>query len=98
MAGILVIANAEKFDHLPPKVRELIQDTAIKYEKITMDKVEAEQKETKEKLDKAGQQAIVLKGEQAKNYIDAYMKTPWGRMKANPNIHINVDELKRDWF
>jgi TRAP-type C4-dicarboxylate transport system substrate-binding protein len=98
MAGILVIANADKFAHLPQKVRDLIQETAIKYEKITMDSVEAEQKATKEKLDKEGQQAIMLKGEQAKNYIDAYMKTPWGRMKANSNIHINVDELKRDWF
>jgi len=98
MAGILVIANAQKFDNLPPKVRGLIQDTAIKYEKITMDTITAEQNATKAKLDKEGQQVIMLKGEQAKNYIDAYMKTPWGRMKANPNVHINVDELRRDWF
>jgi TRAP-type transport system periplasmic protein len=98
MAGILVIANAEKYDHLPPQVRDLLQNVAIKYEKITMDDVTAEQNETKKKLDEAGQTAIVLKGKQAENYIAAYMKTPWGRMKSNPNIHINVDELKRDWF
>jgi len=98
MAGIVVIANAEKYDHLPPKVRDLLQKTAIEYEKITMDDVGARDKAVKAALDKAGQQAIVLKGEQAKNYIDAYMRTPWGRMKDNPNIHISVDELRKDWF
>jgi TRAP-type C4-dicarboxylate transport system substrate-binding protein len=98
MAGIILIANADKWDHLPPKVRELIQNTAYEYEKITMEDVASEQKAVKEALGKAGQQVITLKGEQAKNFIDTYMKTPWGRMKNNPNIHIDVDQLKRDWY
>jgi hypothetical protein len=29
---------------------------------------------------------------------NAFMKTPWGRMKNNPNIKISVEELKRDWY
>jgi TRAP-type C4-dicarboxylate transport system substrate-binding protein len=98
VAGIIIIANAKKWDGLPPKVRDLIQKTAYEYEKITMDEIIGQQKEVKAALDKAGQQVIRLKGEQAQHYIDTYMKTPWGRMKNNPNIHINVDELKKAWY
>ena len=98
VAGIIVIVNAGKWDHLPTKDRDLIRSTAYQYEKITMDEVAAEQKSVKEALDKAGQQVVRLKGEQAKTFIDTYMKTPWGRMKSNPNIHISVDELKKAWY
>jgi TRAP-type transport system periplasmic protein len=98
VAGIVVIANANKWDHLPPRVRAVIQNTAYEYEKITMDEIAARDREVKAALDKAGQQAIVLKGEQAKTFIDTYMKTPWGRMKNNPNIHISVDALRKAWY
>jgi TRAP-type transport system periplasmic protein len=98
MAGIILIANANKYDHLPPKVRDLLQNTAIEYEKITMDDVAAEQRSVKEALGKMGQQVILLKGKQAENYINAYMATPWQRMKDNPNIHIDVDALRRAWY
>jgi len=98
MAGILVIANANKYDHLPQKVRDLLQTELIKYEKITMDEIAERDRNVKAALDKDGQTAIVLKGDQAKNYVDAYMKTPWGRMKENPNIHIDVDQLKKAWY
>lgn len=98
MAGILVIANAKKYDSLPPKVRDLLHTELIKYEKITMDDISERDREVKAALEKDGQQAIVLKGEQAKNYVEAFMRTPWGRMKSNPNIHIDVDQLKKDWY
>jgi len=98
MAGILVIANAQKWDNLPPKARDLLHAELLKYEKITMDDIAARDRKVKAELDKAGQQTIVLKGEQAKNYVDAFMKTPWGRMKSNPDIHIDVDQLKKDWY
>jgi TRAP-type transport system periplasmic protein len=98
MAGILVIANAKKWDGLPEKVRDLLQTELMKYEKITMDDITERDHRVKAELGKLGQKVIELKGEQAKNYVEAYMKTPWGRMKANPNIHINVDQLKKDWY
>lgn len=98
MAGILVIANAKKIDNLPPKVRDLIQNMAIKYEKITTDEIMAHEKKVKAELDKAGQHVILLKGQQATNFIDAYMSTPWQRMRNDPNIHISVDQLRKDWY
>lgn len=98
MAGILVIANAKKFDHLPPKVRNLIQSIAIKYEKITTDEIMAHEKKVKVELDKAGQHVILLKGQQATDYIDTFMRGPWQRMRNNPNIHISVNQLKKDWY
>jgi TRAP-type transport system periplasmic protein len=98
MAGIIMIANAKKWDGLPPKVRALLQSTAIKYEKITMDQMAAQEAHDRAALDKAGQHAIVFKGERAKKYVDTFMATPWGRMAKNPKIHISVSELKRDWY
>lgn len=98
MAGILVIANAKKFDALPPKVRDLIQTTAIKYEKITMDEIEAHENKVKADLDKKGQHVIELKGKQAQTYINAFMHTPWERMRKNKSIHISVDQLRKDWY
>lgn len=98
MAGIIMIANAKKFDGLPPKVRNLIQSTAIKYEKISMDEIVAQEKATKAALDKAGQQVIRFKGARAKRYVDTFMATPWGRMAKNPAIHISVKELRHDWY
>jgi TRAP-type transport system periplasmic protein len=98
MAGIIVIANANKWDHLPPKVRDLIQSTAIDYEQITMDKITARTKTVEAFMTSHGMQPIVLKGDQATHYVGAFMKTPWGRMKNNPNIKISVEELKRDWY
>jgi TRAP-type transport system periplasmic protein len=98
MAGIVIIANANKFDHLPPKVKDLIQSTAIEYEQITMDEISARDKAIKAELRKDGMQPIVLSGAQAKNFVETYMQTPWGRMKKNQNIKISVDELKRDWY
>jgi TRAP-type transport system periplasmic protein len=98
MAGIIVIANAQKFDHLPPKVHALIQATAIEYEKITMDEIVANEKKTMAALHKDGQHVILFKGAQAKTYVDTFMRTPWERMAHNPNIHISVKELKRDWY
>jgi TRAP-type C4-dicarboxylate transport system substrate-binding protein len=98
VAGIIIIVNADNWDHLPPKVQDLITNTGYDYEKITMNDVAAEQRAVKAALEKQGQEVIRLTGETAKLYVDTYMKTPWGRMKSNPNIHINVDELKRDWY
>ena len=98
MAGIVIIANANKWDHLPPKVRELIQTTATEYEKVTMDEITERTKAVKDFMLKHGMQEIALKGDQAKHYVDTYMQTPWGRMRKNPNVKINVDELRKAWF
>jgi TRAP-type transport system periplasmic protein len=98
MAGIVIIANAKKWDGLPQKVRDLIQSTAIEHEQITMDEIAARTKTVKAFMVKHGMTEIALKGEQAQHYVDTYMATPWGRMKKNPNIKISVDELKKAWY
>jgi len=98
MAGIVIIANAKKWDGLPPKVRDLIQSTAIEHEQITMDEIAARTKAVKAFMASHGMTEIALKGDQAKHYVDTYMATPWGRMKKNPNIKISVDELKKAWY
>jgi TRAP-type transport system periplasmic protein len=98
MAGVLLIANADKWDHLPPKVSDLIQSTAIDYEKITMDNITARTKKVEAFMTSRGMQPIVLVGDQAKNYVDTFMKGPWERMRKNPTIKISIAQLRRDWY
>jgi TRAP-type transport system periplasmic protein len=98
MAGILIIANAKKWDSLPPKVQDLIQKVAMEHEQLTMDEIAARTKEAKAFMLKHGMQDIKLEGDQAQHYVDTYMATPWGRMRKNPNVKVNVDELKKAWY
>jgi TRAP-type C4-dicarboxylate transport system substrate-binding protein len=97
-AGILVIANAAKFDGLPAPAKKLFVDKAMTYEKISMDEVAARETKVREDLDKLGQKPLVLKGEKAKLYVDTYMKTPWGRMKNNANVKVDVEALRKAWY
>jgi TRAP-type C4-dicarboxylate transport system substrate-binding protein len=97
-AGILLIANAAKFDGLPKAAHKLLVDTAIQYEKISMDDVTEREKKVRADLDKMGQRTLVLKGEVAKRFVDTYMKTPWGRMAKNDKIKIDVEALKKAWY
>ena len=62
-AGIIVIANANKWDHLPPKVRDLLNTELRAYEKITMDAIELRDKAVKGFMRKHGMQTIELKGD-----------------------------------
>jgi TRAP-type transport system periplasmic protein len=98
MAGIVIIANAKKWDGLPPKVRDLIQSTAMEYEQITMDEIAGRTKSVKKFMREHGMTEIELKGDQATHYVETYMATPWGRMKKNRNIKISVDALKKAWY
>ena len=84
MAGIVIIANANKWDHLPPNVRELIQSTAMEHEQITMDEITARTKAVKAFMSAHGMHEIELKGDQAKHYVDTYMKTPLGQDEEEP--------------
>ena len=99
MAGILMIANAKKWDSLPQKVRSFLTSEAHKYEKITMDVVTARTKHTKAELSKQGVTFIQLKGKTAQHFVDSYMKTPWGRMANNPKVGPKVTaELHKAWY
>jgi TRAP-type C4-dicarboxylate transport system substrate-binding protein len=98
MAGILMIANADKWDHLPANVKKILSDEALKFEKKTSDDLAARQKEVKKEMKAKGMEAIVLKGATAEKYVETYMQTPWGRMRKNPNVHADVDALKKAWY
>jgi len=98
MAGIVIIANAKKWDSLPPKVKDLIQKTAMEHEQITMDEITNRIKDVKKFMLDHGMQPIVLKGADATKWVDTYMATPWGRMRKNPNIKISVDALRKAWY
>lgn len=98
MAGIIVIANAHKWDSLPPKVRSLLNTELRAYEKITMNEIAGRTKKDKDFMRQHGMQAIVLKSEAAKHYVGISTKKAWSRMRKNPNVIVNVDALRKAWY
>jgi TRAP-type C4-dicarboxylate transport system substrate-binding protein len=98
MAGILVIANANKWDHYPANVKKVITDQVLAFEKKTMDEITARQAKVKKEMRARGMEPIELKGATAEKYVDTYMETPWGRMRKNPDVKIDVDKLKMAWY
>lgn len=96
--GLLLIANAEKWDNLPDDARDMLQSVAIEYENLSRDAVLKRTKEAKEFLREKGMTAIELTGENAEKYVDTFMARPWGRMKSNKNINIDVELLRKLWL
>ncbi len=97
--GILVIANAKKWDSLPPKVRELLTKETYKFEEITRAEVAKRTKDTMADLKKHGMKFVELKGKTGELFVDTYMKTPWGRMENNPKVGPKVTaELRKAWY
>jgi TRAP-type transport system periplasmic protein len=98
-AGILMIANANKWDNLPQKVRDVLTAEARKFEEITRKQIEDRTAETKAELAKRGVKFIELKGKTAEHFVDTYMKTPWGRMANNPKVGPELTkELRKAWY
>lgn len=98
-AGILLIANAKKWDNLPAKVRNLLTSEAYKYEEITRKQIEDRTAETMTLLKKRGMKFVKLEGKTGEHFVDMYMKTPWGRMRNNPKVGPKVTaELHKAWY
>ncbi len=98
-AGILLIANAKKWDNLPEKVRDLLTSEAYKFEEMTRKQIEERTTEVKQDLEKHGVKFIELKGKTGEHFVSTYMKTPWGRMANNPKVGPEVtQELRKAWY
>ncbi len=97
--GIVMIANAKKWDNLPQKVRDFLTAETYKFEEITRKQVEDRTAATIAALKKHGMKFIDLKGKTAEHYVDTYMKTPWGRMRNNPKVGPETTaELHKAWY
>ncbi len=98
-AGILMIANANKWDNLPEKVRDFLTAETYKFEEITRKQIEDRTAETRAALEKKGMKFVQLKGKTADHFVETYMKTPWGRMAGNPKVGPEVTkELRKAWY
>ena len=40
----------------------------------------------------------ILQGKGAELYVDAYMKQPWGRLKTDPKVEIDVEKARAAFF
>ena len=93
-AGIALIMNQKKWDSMPKKAQEYLDKQAIAYE-IESRKywVEATEKENAE-LAKLGVKTVDLQGKARAEYVETFMKGPWGRMAKNPKVKLDVQKLK----
>lgn len=98
VGSVILISNAAKYDALSPKAKKVLQDAAIRWEKESMDEILKAEADEKKILDAAGMKAVVLEGKAATAYIDAYMKQPWGRLKTNSKVDIDVEKARAAFF
>jgi TRAP-type C4-dicarboxylate transport system substrate-binding protein len=96
--SVLLICNAAKYDKLSDKAKQIMLADAVKWEKSSMEEIVASEQAEKKKLDGLGMKVVTLQGKGAELYVDAYMKQPWGRLKTDPKVEIDVEKARAAFF
>ena len=93
-AGTAVIMDHKLWDKMPAKSREFIDKMAEEHEvssrKYWIDRTNTETAEIK----KLGVSFVTLSGKAREEYVEMFMKGPWGRMARNPKVKLDVQKLK----
>jgi TRAP-type C4-dicarboxylate transport system substrate-binding protein len=98
VGSILLICNASKYDALSAKAKQVMQADAVRWEKSSMEEIVTSEQAEKKKLDGLGMKVVTLQGKSAELYVDAYMKQPWGRLKSDPKVEIDVAKARAAFF
>ena len=94
-AGIALIMNQKKWDAMPRKSQALLDKLAAEYEIESRNKWITKTKLEEVELAKLGVKTVALKGKAANEYVELFMKGPWGRMARNPKVKLDVQKLKK---
>lgn len=93
-AGIAVIMNQGKWDKMSGKQKAFLDKMTAQYEidsrKYWVDATKREEAA----LAKLGMKTVTLEGKARADYIETFMKGPWGRMTKNPKVKLDVKKLK----
>ena len=93
-AGIALIMSQKKWEAMPKEGQAYLDKQAIAYEIESRNYwVEATQRENVE-LAKLGMETVDLQGKERAEYVETFMKGPWGRMSKNPKVKLDVQKLK----
>ena len=93
-AGIALIMSHKKWDAMSRKARTLLDDLATKYEVTSRNFWVEGTKREKVALAKLGMKTVTLSGKEEAEYVETFMKGPWGRMARNSKVKLDVKKFK----
>lgn len=94
-ATISLVMNHTAWDKMPRKAQEFLDKQAEAWEKESYRYWKDKAAEEEAALAKLGMKTIDLQGEARREYLETFLKGPWGRMENNPKVTIDMKELKR---
>ena len=86
-ADVLTIVNLDKWRSLSSEAREILQRTAIAYEKELYEHWQAEQVKIRTKQSEKGIKPITLEGKAAEQYLGTAYGSSWQRMEKSTPQH-----------
>jgi len=92
-----VAVNRDRWNTLPPEMRETIQRVAIEYERESYEAFAKAQDEERKELEKAGLKRIDLSGKAAEDFVELAHRTLWSKVKENPAVEIDHAEVLQKW-
>jgi TRAP-type transport system periplasmic protein len=93
---LAIVINPAKWESLDPKSREIIEQAAADYEKISYDNFQKTISETDAKVQAAGMTIIALEGDAADAYLDKAYDSAWARMEASGTPR--YDALRKAYY
>lgn len=93
---MIMIVDAKKFDAMPKKARDILENTAIRMEKETYESAQAYTDREVAALEKEGVQTIEMKGAARQKWLDTFLKTPWSRAEKNKaKLVLDIEQMRK---
>lgn len=94
-ANISLIMSYPAWNKMPAGAQKLMDRLVTDYERSSYEKWVVKTKKEKVLLKKLGLTQILLEGKTGREYVETFMKGPWGRMAKNPKVILDVAKLKK---
>jgi TRAP-type transport system periplasmic protein len=93
---MIALVDAKKFDNMPKAAQDILEKTAIRFEKETYESAEAYTGQERAALEKEGVKFVVLKGDAREKWLDTFLKGPWARaMKNKDKISLDIAKMQK---
>jgi TRAP-type transport system periplasmic protein len=91
-----ILVNLDKWNSLTDEARQILQDTAIAWEKESYELLQALRAEEDAEMKKRGMQVVELPPEAAEAYLNAAYDEAWNRLKERDPTH--YEALREKFF
>jgi TRAP-type transport system periplasmic protein len=93
---MIAIVDAKKFDAMPKKAQDILEQTAIRFEKDTYASSQAYTDKERAALEKEGMKFVELKGAAREKWLDTFLETPWTRARKNKDkISLDIEQMHK---